>query len=424
MGAAEPPSTSTRSVVTRFSPPLLRPGPDEARRLEEFESYSLRLGGPVLGLLLVAGAVAWTLAAEVPGRALSVVLLGCTAVPLAADLVVTVRTGERSRVLALLVLAPLAMLGLARWTGDVDLDLGWALLSFLLFMLVGQHIIFRPRRIALYATLGAWVILLLFAAADMRYNDAFAIQAVWQIGFVFTVSLAVAVRQATVAVIEAREAREALAREEAAADRRRIARDVHDVVAHTLAVTMLHITAARMAVRRSSPDEAEDALAEAERHGRASLADIRRIVHLLRTEGSDPAEASQPGLGDIAALVESYRSAGLPVDVDHEPVGEVSSGCGQAVYRLVQEALANAARHGSGAADVYVGTLGGDVVVGVSNPTAGVVSSSPRGSGLVGMRERVKAAGGTVEFGEESGYWVLRARVPMGTDGASPNGSH
>ena len=167
----------------------------------------------MLGLLLVAGAVAWTLAADMTGRALSVVLLGCTAVPLAADLVLTVRTGERYKVLALLVLAPLAMLGLARWTGDVDLDLGWALLSFLLFMLVGQHIIFptpphRPVR-----GLGHPVAVRRHGHAP---NGAFAIQAVWQIGFVFTVSLAVAVRQATVAVIEAREAREALAREEAA----------------------------------------------------------------------------------------------------------------------------------------------------------------------------------------------------------------
>ena len=121
--------------------------------------------------------------------------------------------------------------------------------------------------------------------------------------------------------------------------------------------------------------------------------------------------------------MDSYRSAGLPVDVDHEPVGEVSSGCGQAVYRLVQEALANAARHGSGAADVYLGTLGGDVVVGVSNPTPGVVPSHPGAAGWSACGS-VKAAGGTVEFGEESGYWVLRARVPMGTDTGSPNGSH
>ena len=123
-----------------------------------------------------------------------------------------------------------------------------------------------------------------------------------------------------------------------------------------------------MAVQRS-PTRSRDALAEAEARA-ASLADIRRIVHLLRTEGSTRRRPVNQG----SATSPRWWTATVrrPVDVDHEPVGEVSSGCGQAVYRLVQEALANAARHGSGAvADVYLRTLGGDVVVGVSNPTPG-----------------------------------------------------
>lgn len=394
---------------------LLRSGPGEDRRLEEFESHFFRIGGPLLGLLLVTGTVAWALVAGTPGRGLSLVVLAAIAAPLAVDLVRSIISGRTSRS-SVLLLVPMAVLGIARWAGDVDLDLGWALLSFLMLMVAGQQISFRPRRVAIVAILGVYANLVVFAVADLRHNDAVAIQAVWQIGFVFTVLLAVAVRQASLAVIEAREAREALASEEAAAERRRIARDVHDVVAHTLAVTMLHITAARMAVRRSSPDEAEDALAEAERHGRSSLADIRRIVHLLRSEPTDPGGPGPPGLADVDALVESYRAAGLVVEIEHQPVGEVSARCGQAVYRLIQEALANAARHGSGPADIYLGTLRGDVVVGVSNPTVGIVPEPQRGSGLVGMRERVKVAGGTLEFAEECGQWIVRARIPTGPD--------
>jgi predicted TIM-barrel fold metal-dependent hydrolase len=110
---------------------------------------------------------------------------------------------------------------------------------------------------------------------------------------------------------------------------------------------MLHITAARMAVRRSSPGDAEEALAEAERHGRASLADIRRIVRVLRDDQTalDPA---QPGLADIEALAESYRAAGLPVRLSLTVPEDAGTAAQLAVYRVLQEALANAARHGSG----------------------------------------------------------------------------
>jgi signal transduction histidine kinase len=185
---------------------------------------------------------------------------------------------------------------------------------------------------------------------------------------------------------------------------------VHDVVAHTLAITMLHITAARMAVRRSSPGDAEEALAEAERHGRASLADIRRIVRVLRDDQTalDPA---QPGLADIEALAESYRAAGLPVQLSLTVPEDAGTAAQLAVYRVLQEALANAARHGSGPATVDLSVRGGSVTLRVRNPVPGEVAPG-RGSGLIGMRERITAAGGTIDAGVRDGSWVVRAVVP------------
>jgi signal transduction histidine kinase len=225
-----------------------------------------------------------------------------------------------------------------------------------------------------------------------------------------------------------------LAQQAAVEERRRVARDIHDVVAHTLAVTMLHITAARMAVRRSAPREAEEALEEAERHGRASLADVRRIVRLLRTGDSTPTDAPQPSLADVPALVGGYSAAGLPVELRFTGTAErVSPAAGLAIYRVLQEALANAARHGTGRATVDVEVTGDEIVLTVANPITSDASEPPAdlpgddaatamidgrrtaaGSGVLGMRERVAAARGTLDIGLRNGRWVVHARVPVG----------
>jgi signal transduction histidine kinase len=207
-------------------------------------------------------------------------------------------------------------------------------------------------------------------------------------------------------------AREALARQEAAEERRRIARDVHDVVAHTLSVTMLHITAARMAMNREETATAIAALEEAERQGRASLADIRRMVRLLRSDDASALEAAQPGLADVEALVGGYRAAGLPVTL-HAATGTSSSSPGAelALYRVLQEALANASRHGTGEVAVKLDADAAGLRLRVDNPWRPTEARS-RGSGLAGMRERIAAAGGTIEAGVRDGRWVVQAIIP------------
>jgi signal transduction histidine kinase len=235
----------------------------------------------------------------------------------------------------------------------------------------------------------------------------------WHVVFALSVVAGYAIRFSYQANTAVTEAREALAWQTAAEERRRVARDVHDVVAHTLAVTMLHITAARMAVKRDAPDAAVAALEEAERQGRASLADIRRIVRLLRADDASSLETAQPGLGDIEALVGGYRAAGLFVEVSLANADlHTSPSAELALYRVLQEALTNAARHGSGSATVDLRRIDNGMVVHVENPLNAPVSSRMRGSGLLGMRERITAVGGTIEAGVQDGRWIVHAVVP------------
>jgi signal transduction histidine kinase len=216
-------------------------------------------------------------------------------------------------------------------------------------------------------------------------------------------------------------AQQALAAHTAAEDRRRIARDVHDVTAHTLAVTMLHVTAARMAVLRGALADADEALEEAERHGQASLDDIQGIVGVLEGAGEGEGAAAAGGrpdtarrqVADVADLVEGFRGAGLEVDLRMRgatrPIADTT---GLTVYRVIQEALANAARHGDGTAQVTVAVLDDEVTLDVTNPT-GAAPRSANGSGLRGMQERVRAVGGRIDVGTSDRCWAVRARLPL-----------
>lgn len=237
----------------------------------------------------------------------------------------------------------------------------------------------------------------------------------WHLGFLFCWVAGHAARFSFATSRELAAARVELTRREATEQRRQAAQEVHDVVAHTLAVTMLHITAARMAARRGDVGAAEDALEEAEAHGRASLTDIRRVVRLLRGgESTTP----QPSLEDVPDLAAGYRAAGIPVDlsgtVESAPA---NAGAELVVYRVLQEALANAARHGTGGATASLEAVPGGIGLVVRNPARADSVDATMGTGVLGMRERVAAAGGTVSAGvDDGGEWVVRAFVPAESD--------
>jgi signal transduction histidine kinase len=317
---------------------------------------------------------------------------------------------------AALVLTPLSVLGFCQWflpVAGLRGEVAYLLLALPVLLIIALMTGFAATRLAVCTAVGGYLaygVPLVAGAVTGHLADPVLATLVWHAGVALAVAAGSSVRLTYLVNAKIAEANEARARQTAADDRREIARDVHDVVAHTLAITMLHITAARMAVRRSSPADAEEALAEAERHGRASLADIRRIVRVLRADQTalDPA---QPGLADVEALAESYRVAGLPVRLSLTVPEDAGTAAQLAVYRVLQEALANAARHGSGPATVDLSVSGGSVTLRVRNPVPGEAAPG-RGSGLVGMRERITAAGGTIDAGVRDGSWVVRAVVP------------
>jgi signal transduction histidine kinase len=213
---------------------------------------------------------------------------------------------------------------------------------------------------------------------------------------------------------EARAAQAELAERAAADERQRIAREVHDVIAHSLAVTMLHLTGARLALQRD-PKEAEAALIEAERLGRESLAEIRRTVGLLAPEGTGTG-APMPTAADIAELVREFEAAGL--DVEFQLTGDPRSlppAAGLALYRVVQESLANVVRHAPGAPTSISLLIGSDMVrLHVRNRLGATVGapSADGGQGVRGMRERVTLLGGELRAGPDDGGWYVDVALP------------
>lgn len=206
-------------------------------------------------------------------------------------------------------------------------------------------------------------------------------------------------------------------RERRAADERaHIAREVHDVVAHSLTVVMLNLTGARRALA-TDPARADEALARAEAVGRESLASIRQVMDVLREPGSGT-DLAPPTIDGLAALVSGYRSAGLPVSlvgsVDPDRVGAT---VGLVVYRLVQEALANVLQHSPGAGATVVLALDDALEVTVANGPATAAPSTATartGLGTRGMGERVRALGGTVRAGSVAdGGWEVHATIPV-----------
>ncbi len=211
---------------------------------------------------------------------------------------------------------------------------------------------------------------------------------------------------------ENQEVRTAAAADE---ERRRIAREVHDVIAHSLSITLLHVTAARHALQTDRDvDEAIDALTDAERLGRQAMADIRRTVGLL--DQRPALHKPEPGLDDIAELVTDFVRAGM--EVDYRMSGDssaVSAGMGLALYRISQESLANIAKHAPGAsARLRIQLCAKDISVEIRNtlPT-GAALRPGRGMGIDGMRQRAVLLGGELQAGPVDDGWRVFARIPM-----------
>jgi signal transduction histidine kinase len=215
---------------------------------------------------------------------------------------------------------------------------------------------------------------------------------------------------------------EARRREVVAAERARIARDLHDVVAHATSVMVIQVGAARMRHAAGERDIGAQ-LAAAESTGRQAIAELRRLLDVLRAwpesagQPEQGAPPPQPRLEQLGALVDSYRAAGLRVELT-TCAGEVPLGVQVSAYRIVQEALTNSLRHGAGRpVTVRVGVEAGDLVVEVTDraPASGRHEASlSGGQGLVGMAERARLLGGSVTAGpNDLGGWTVAARLPV-----------
>jgi signal transduction histidine kinase len=214
--------------------------------------------------------------------------------------------------------------------------------------------------------------------------------------------------------------RRELAQQALVAERRQIARDVHDFVGHGLAAVMLQVTSARHVLRRD-PEAAEDALRSAEEVGRRSMRELRRTVALLRSDDETGVEPPLPSVAEIPALVDQARAGGLAVELQTR--GDLSSippGVGVAVYRITQEALANAARHAPRAQTSLGLELTNGRVAIVAETTGPIVTSSSSSErerpryGLIGMQERATALGGEFAAGPTPSGWRMSCQLPVG----------
>ncbi|HKV30554.1 MAG TPA: histidine kinase [Candidatus Dormibacteraeota bacterium] len=202
----------------------------------------------------------------------------------------------------------------------------------------------------------------------------------------------------------------------AEAERRHIARELHDVVAHTVSVMVVQAGAARQ-ILMEKPEAARESLQNVENTGHEAMAELRRLLGVLGENGSQaPPLAPQPGLDGLEALAARVREAGLPVELRVEgPPLLLPPGMEVAAYRIVQEALTNALKYAGGAkTEVVVRNTPDELELEVVDEGLIVNPSDGIGRGLVGMQERIALFGGTVEAGKrpEGGY-AVRARFPL-----------
>jgi signal transduction histidine kinase len=211
--------------------------------------------------------------------------------------------------------------------------------------------------------------------------------------------------------------REAAARLAVAEERTRIARELHDIVAHAVGVMVLQVGAVRHHLSDTDSDDRQ-ALQGVERTGRTALAEMRRLLGAMRDDGEDPALAPQRGLASLDPLLEQVGRAGLPVRMRvHGDPYPLPSALDLTSYRIVQEGLTNALKHAHASqAEVVVRYEPDALGIEVHDDGRGATETNGHGHGLVGIRERVKVYGGEMSSGSgDDGGFVLRTRLPVGS---------
>lgn len=258
---------------------------------------------------------------------------------------------------------------------------------------VGGEVLF-----ALFALLGTWV------AGDVVHGRVIRAER--------------SVREAELSAAEV----EAAAATALAEERARIARELHDVIAHSVALMGVQAGAARTLID-IDPQAVRDALRAVEATARSSVDELQRLLAVLRdTDANSDDRAPQPGLDQLPRLVDRMRAAGLPVELSMQVTDPMPAGAGLAAFRIVQEALTNTLKHAHAPATVVIEQHNGHVqiVVRDTGPGPAATRSNPGGHGLVGMRERAALYGGTLRAGPHpDGGFVVHACLPLGGGGVA-----
>lgn len=317
------------------------------------------------------------------------------------------------------VFGVVATAALAQWFLGVQLAADVSVL-LCLYTVATSYPMRKACLAAAAAVVGAWL-------AAVRWPRGFHWSEMWVILAVFVLASLmsgayVRSRRIAVEVLTERADRLRWERDQqsviaAGKERTRIAREMHDVVAHSLAVMITLSDAASLKVT-TQPDRAAEAMSQVSSTGRETLDEIRRLLGVLRTE---PAAVlrPQPSISDIDLLLERVRETGLRTELDVTgPLDAVPAGLGLAAYRITQEAVTNTLKHSVRATGVFVAVAVGkrDVTVRICDDGAPSTGQTDHGTGhgLLGMRERASAYGGVVSCGPSAeGGWRVEARLPL-----------
>lgn len=311
-----------------------------------------------------------------------------------------------SEVFAVLVVAPVTAVVVA--SGHLE----GALFLNVMMVLYSSWYLGSTTRAVLIAAATAGIP---WMAATASGSDDGISWSVWTLACGFTLLLGRSLHRQRRLIEDLERARQALAAQAVAEERRRMARELHDLAGHTLAAMLLHVTGARHVLRRDL-DDAERALLDAETVGRSSLDQIRATVAALRTDerGTDPALAAS---ADLGALVDEYRRAGLAVDATVTgAAGGLDGPIGTALHRIAREALANVARHASrNRVELWADVIDDEARLVVADHGLPGLPPDPSGGhfGLVGMGERARALGGQLVAEPTDDGWRVEARLPL-----------
>jgi signal transduction histidine kinase len=302
----------------------------------------------------------------------------------------------------------------------MGLDQSWSPVSIAAIVAVCTVAAQVDRRTAAAVAVGVGSLLLIGASwRSGGWTDPKNLSMLGWTGFAAALGVAGRNHKAYVAAIEERARRAEHSREEEASrrvieERLRIARELHDVVAHHIAV--IHVQAGVVGhLLTEQPEQARQALDHVRRSSRTVLDELGGLLDVLR-QPDDPLTPTDPApsLGRLLSLIDSFAASGLQVDWELSGTPQpLPSAVDLVAYRLVQEGLTNAHKHGTGSATLGLAFEGTDVAIDIVNPSLGG-DSVGSGHGLVGMRERARAVGGSVLAAAQSdGTWRVSARLPL-----------